>query len=77
MRQLKCSATKPLTTRDTLSGLTPEQLQAVQDLMAKRDGVQAIDLEKLGVLRRSATTIYVTVIRRNNQVVLQPPFQTK
>jgi general secretion pathway protein D len=53
---------------DRLSDLTDEEL-------ARKDGGKGaagvVDLERLSAARRSATAIYVTVVRRNNQVIVR------
>jgi general secretion pathway protein D len=52
-----------------LEGLTPEQRQALEDLAVGREGADRGVL--LELLRRQPANIYVTVVRRNNQVIVR------
>jgi general secretion pathway protein D len=55
---------------DRLGDLTFEQLQALLG-QGPREGIAGIDLARLAELRRTNTTIYVTLVRRNNQVIVR------
>ena len=55
---------------DRLGDLTFEQLQALLG-QGPREGIAGIDLARLAELRRTNTTIYVTLVRRNNQVLVR------
>ena len=55
--------------RRLLETLTPEQLQQVENLAVGKEGADRTVL--LDLLRRQPATIYVTLIRRNNQVLVR------
>lgn len=55
--------------RTRLEGFTPEELQAIEDAAMGKEGADRTTLFQL--LRRRPATIYVTVVQRNNQVIVR------
>jgi general secretion pathway protein D len=65
------SQRQPLAPPEQLSGLTPEQLEALRAREVGREGVTGVEAQRLADLRRNQATIFVTLVRRNNQVIVR------
>jgi len=54
-----------------LEKLTPQALEYLRPLLENRGGTRGIDIDRLSAVRRAAANIYVTLVRRNNQVIVR------
>jgi len=55
--------------RTRLEGFTPEELQQIEDAAVGKEGADRSVI--LNILRRRPATIYVTIVQRNNQVIVR------